>query len=248
MLHTLVLFVQFVGDHATYLGTFRTVCWRPCYIPWYFSYSLWATMLHTLVLFVQFVGDHATYLGTSRSLLTTMLHTLVLLVQFVGDHATYLHTSRSLWATMLHTLVLLIQFVGDHATYLGTSRTVCGRPCYIPWYFSYSLWATMLHTLVLLVQLVGDHADLEALVEATWFTSGPRQVVALLPPTSDALRRISALCQSQKRVLTTRVKPRCLYSHHCEQTLTTVHKLRTYIHFPTLTSNLSERKSTCKCN
>ena len=28
-------------------------------IPWYFSYSLLATMLHTLVLLVQFVGDHA---------------------------------------------------------------------------------------------------------------------------------------------------------------------------------------------
>ena len=117
---------------------------------------------------------------------------------------------------VVHTLVLLVQFVGDHATYLGTSRTVCWRPCYIPlvlfvvcwrpcyipWYFSYSLLATMLHTLVLLVQFVGDHADLEALGEATWLTPGPRQVVTLLPPTSDALRGISALCQSQKRVLT----------------------------------------------
>ena len=213
MLHTLVLLVQFVGDHATYLGTSGTVCWRPCYILWYFSYSLLATMLHTLVLFVQFVGDHATYLGTSHtvcgrpcyilwyfsySLWVTMLHTLVLLVVCWQPRYIPWYFSYSLWATMLHTLVLLVQFVGDHATYLGTSRTACWRPCR-PWS---TCWGDMIY-----IRSSSGCSTSSSHFRCTSADLGPLSIT--------------------KTSSHSRVKPRCLYSHHCEQTLTTVHKLRT---------------------
>ena len=120
--------------------------------------------------------------------------------------------SYSLLVTMLHTLVLFVQLVGDHATYLGTSRTVCWRPCR-PWS---TCW--------------GDMTCTRSSSGCSTSSSHFRCTSGDLGPLS--ITETSSHC---------RVISRCLYSDQCEQTLTTVHNLRTYIHLPTQTSN-------CECN